>query len=80
MAGLERLDTAKTASILTPLAIRNLEDFVLTIGWRVIYGHSLRHGTAENAAAAKYVAATLCSKLPDPQGDSPDAWWRRTGR
>jgi len=65
---------AKTASILTPLAIRNLNDFVEAIGWRVIYGLNLRHGTPENAAAeAKYVAATLGEKLICFQiGNEPD--------
>jgi hypothetical protein len=65
---------AKTASILTPVAIRNLNDFVDRIGWRVIYGLDLRHGTPENAAAeAKYVAATLGSKLVCFQiGNEPD--------
>ena len=65
---------AKTASILTPVAIRNLNDFVDAIGWRVIYGLDLRHGTPENAAAeARYVAATLGSKLICFQiGNEPD--------
>ncbi len=36
----------------TPLAITNLNDFVQAIGWRVIYGLDLRHGTPENAAAS----------------------------
>lgn len=64
----------KTASILTPFAIRNLNDFVEAIGWRVIYGLNLRHGTPENAAAeAKYVAATLGDKLICFQiGNEPD--------
>jgi hypothetical protein len=65
---------AKTASILTPVAIRNLNDFAAAIGWQVIYGLDLRHGTPENAAAeAKYVAATLGSKLVCFQiGNEPD--------
>ena len=65
---------SKTASILTPLAIRNLNDFVEAIGWRVIYGLNLRHGTPENVAAeAKYVAATLGEKLICFQiGNEPD--------
>lgn len=65
---------SKTASILTPLAIRNLNDFVDAIGWRVIYGLNLRHGTPENAAAeAKCVAATLGDKLICFQiGNEPD--------
>ncbi len=65
---------AKTASILTPRAIRNLNDFVEAIGWRVIYGLNLRHGTPENAAAeAKCVADTLGGKLICFQiGNEPD--------
>jgi len=65
---------AKTASILTPLAIRNLKEFVEAIGWHVIYGLNLRRGTPENAAAeAKYVAATLGDKLICFQiGNEPD--------
>ena len=65
---------AKTASIITPRAIRNLKDFVDACGWRVIYGLNLWHGTPENAAAeAKYVAATLGDKLICFQiGNEPD--------
>jgi hypothetical protein len=65
---------AKTASILTPLAIRNLNDFVEAIGWRVIYGLNLWHGTPESAAAeATYVASTLGSRLICFQiGNEPD--------
>jgi hypothetical protein len=65
---------AKTASILTPGAIRNLNDFVEAIGWRVIYGLNLRRGTPENAAAeAKCVADTLGGKLICFQiGNEPD--------
>jgi hypothetical protein len=65
---------AKTASILTPAAIRNLRGFIDAVGWRIIYGLDLRHGTPENAAAeAKYVAATLGEKLICFQiGNEPD--------
>lgn len=65
---------AKTASIITPRAIRNLKDFVDACGWHVIYGLNLWHGTPENAAAeAKYVAATLGDKLICFQiGNEPD--------
>jgi hypothetical protein len=56
---------AKTASILTPAAIRNLKEFLsLAGGWRVIYGLNLWHGTPEDAAAeAAYVSQTLGSRL-----------------
>jgi len=65
---------AKTASIITPAAIRNLNEFVAKTGWRVIYGLNLWHGTPENAAAeAAYVAKTLGSKLICFQiGNEPD--------
>jgi hypothetical protein len=66
---------AKTASILTPLAIRNLKDFLTQAGdWRVIYGLNLWHGTPENAATeAAYVFETLSSRLICFQiGNEPD--------
>jgi hypothetical protein len=66
---------AKTASILTPIAIRNLKDFITKVGdWRINYGLNLWHGTPENAAAeAAYVAKTLGSKLISFQiGNEPD--------
>jgi hypothetical protein len=65
---------AKTASILTPLAIRNLREFIDAVGWRIIYGLNLWHGTPENAAAeAKYVASTLGDRLIAFQiGNEPD--------
>jgi hypothetical protein len=66
---------AKTASIITPLAIRNLNDFILKVGgWRIIYGLNLWHGTPENAAAeATYVARTLGPRLICFQiGNEPD--------
>jgi hypothetical protein len=67
---------AKTASIITPIAIRNLNDFIAKVGtgWKIIYGLNLWHGTAENAAAeAAYVSKTLGSKLICFQiGNEPD--------
>lgn len=65
---------AKTASIITPAAIRNLNDFVTQAGWRLIYGLNLWHGTPENAAAeAAFVAKTLGAKLICFQiGNEPD--------
>lgn len=65
---------ARTASILTPKAIRNLNAFAEATGWQVIYGLNLRHGTPENAAAeAKYVAAVLGPRLLAFQiGNEPD--------
>ena len=65
---------AKTASIITPRAIRNLRAFVDAVGWQVIYGLNLWHGTPENAAAeATYVAKTLGDRLICFQiGNEPD--------
>lgn len=66
---------AKTASILTPIAIRNLCDFITQAGgWRVIYGLNLWHGTPEMAAEeAAYVAKTLGDRLICFQiGNEPD--------
>ena len=67
---------AKTASIITPVAIRHLEEFIEKVGpgWKIIYGLNLWHGTPENAAAeATYVAKTLGSRLICFQiGNEPD--------
>lgn len=65
---------AKTASILTPKAIRNLNAFVEATGWQLLYGLNLRHGTPDNdAAEARYVAATLGPRLLAFQiGNEPD--------
>ena len=66
---------SKTASILTPIAIRNLRDFIdRTGGWKAIYGLNLWHGTPENAAAeAAYVFQTLGPRLICFQiGNEPD--------
>jgi hypothetical protein len=66
---------SKTASILTPVAIRNLRDFIdATGGWKVIYGLNLWHGTPEMAAAqAVYVQKTLGPRLICFQiGNEPD--------
>lgn len=66
---------SKTASILTPVAIRNLKAFLTAAGeWRVIYGLNLWHGTPENAAAeAAYVFETLGPRLICFQiGNEPD--------
>lgn len=66
---------AKTASILTPVAIRNLRAFIdRTGGWRIIYGLNLWHGTPEMAAAeAAYVSKVLGPRLICFQiGNEPD--------
>ena len=66
---------SKTASIITPLAIRNLKDFIDKVGgWQIIYGLNLWHGTPQNAAMeAAYVAKVLDAKLLCFQiGNEPD--------
>src|SRR5215469_9626005 len=40
---------AKTASIITPLAIRNLREFIDAVDWQIIYGLNLWHGSPGNA-------------------------------
>ena len=66
---------AKTAIIVTPIAIRNLNEFIRRVdNWKIIYGLNLWHGTPENAAAeASYVAKTLGDRLICFQiGNEPD--------
>ena len=67
---------AKTATIVTPVAIRNLNSFIEKVGpgWKIIYGLNLWHGTPENAATeATYVAKTLGARLICFQiGNEPD--------
>jgi hypothetical protein len=67
---------AKTATIVTPIAIRNLKGFIEKVGpgWKIIYGLNLWHGTPENAATeAAYVQKTLGSRLICFQiGNEPD--------
>jgi len=72
--GPDKGTAALTASVITPQAIRSLNDFMGATGWRLIYGLNLWHGTTENAAAeAKFVADTLGSRLLAFQiGNEPD--------
>ncbi|HEY0785786.1 MAG TPA: glycosyl hydrolase family 79 C-terminal domain-containing protein [Acidobacteriaceae bacterium] len=45
---------------ITPLAVRNLRDFVYATGWKLIYGLNMGKGTAADAAAeASYVLHTI---------------------
>ena len=45
---------------ITPLAVRNLRDFIDATGWKLIYGLNMGKGTAADAAAeASYVMRTL---------------------
>jgi len=60
-------DTGKEAPApvnITPLAIRNLRDFLDACGWKLIYGLNMGTGTAEDAAdEAAYVMNLAGSKL-----------------
>jgi len=68
----------KSASTITPKAIRNLRGFLDATGWHCIYGLNLSHGTPEQAAAeAKFVAETLGDKLIAVQmGNEPDLYFK----
>ena len=49
---------------ITPLAIRNLRDFLDACGWRLIYGLNMGTGTAEDTAdEAAFVAGEIGSRL-----------------
>lgn len=49
---------------ITPIAVRNLREFLDACGWKMIYGLNMGTGTAEDAAAeAAYVTDALGSKL-----------------
>ena len=63
---------------ITPLAIRNLRDFIDATGWKLIYGLNMGTGTAEDAAAeAAYVMDTIGAKLIAFQlCNEPDLFYR----
>jgi len=63
---------------ITPLAVRNLRDFIDATGWRLIYGLNMGTGTAEDAAAqAAYVMDVIGSKLIAFQlCNEPDLFFR----
>ncbi len=63
---------------ITPLAIRNLRDFIDASGWKLIYGLNMGTGTAEDAAAeAAYVIDTIGTKLIAFQlCNEPDLFYR----
>jgi len=65
-------------STITPLAIRNLREFLDATGWNLIYGLNLGTGTPEIAAEeAAYVHKTIASKLLAFQlGNEPDLFYR----
>lgn len=63
---------------ITPLAIRNLRDFLDASGWKLIYGLNMGTGTAEDAAdEASYVMDAIGSKLIAFQlCNEPDLFYR----
>jgi len=63
---------------ITPLAIRNLRDFLDACGWKLIYGLNLGTGTAEDAAdEAAHVMDAVGSKLIAFQlCNEPDLFFR----
>jgi Glycosyl hydrolase family 79, N-terminal domain len=69
---------APPASAITPLAIRNLREFLDATGWKLIYGLNLGTGTPEVAAEeAAYVSDRMGSKLLAFQlGNEPDLFSR----
>jgi hypothetical protein len=74
-------DTGKKAPApvsITPLAIRNLREFLDACGWKLIYGLNMGTGTAEDAAEeAAYVMEVAGSKLIAFQlCNEPDLFYR----
>ena len=69
---------APAPSTITPLAIRNLREFLDATGWQLIYGLNLGTGTPEVAAEeAAYVTDRMGSKLLAFQlGNEPDLFSR----
>jgi len=63
---------------ISPLAVRNLRDFIDATGWKLIYGLNMGTGTAEDAAAqAAYVMDVIGSKLISFQlCNEPDLFFR----
>jgi len=63
---------------ITPVAVRNLRDFIDATGWKLIYGLNMGTGTAEDAAAeAAYVMDVMGSKLIAFQlCNEPDLFFR----
>ncbi len=63
---------------ITPLAIRNLRDFLDACGWKLIYGLNMGTGTPEQAAdEASYVMDAVGSKLIAFQlCNEPDLFYR----
>jgi hypothetical protein len=70
--------TASTAVNITPLAVRNLRDFLDACGWKLIYGLNMGTGTPEAAAdEAAYVMDMIGTKLIAFQlCNEPDLFYR----
>jgi hypothetical protein len=63
---------------ITPLAIRNLRDFLDACGWKLIYGLNMGTGTAEDAAdeAAKVMDAAGSRLIAFQLCNEPDLFFR----
>jgi hypothetical protein len=73
-------DTGHTAPApvnITPLAIRNLRDFLDACGWKLIYGLNMGTGTAEDAAdeAAKVIDAAGSKLIAFQLCNEPDLFF-----
>lgn len=70
--------TASAAVNITPLAVRNLRDFLDACGWKLIYGLNMGTGTPEAAAdEAAYVMDMIGAKLIAFQlCNEPDLFYR----
>lgn len=60
--------------VITPLAIRNLNTFLLATNWKLIYGLNLARGTVESAADEAAYVAKICGPrlLAFQFGNEPD--------
>jgi hypothetical protein len=76
--GPDKGQTAPAAVNITPLAVRNLRDFLDASGWKLIYGLNMGTGTPEAASEeAAYVMDTIGEKLIAFQlCNEPDLFFR----
>jgi hypothetical protein len=81
-AGLSTGHGAPAPVNITPLAVRNLREFLDVCGWKLIYGLNMGTGTAEDAAdEAAYVTDVAGSKLIAFQlCNEPDLFYRNAIR
>jgi hypothetical protein len=72
---------ARDRFVITPTGIDRLSAALRMLGWKVIWGLNLAHGTAEEAAqeAAYVAAATGTNLLAFQIGNEPDGFGRWTG-